>query len=117
MMFAQNTFLEWLNAGGTVALPFVLIHGLRYLAERFQEAQKQNSDAHAQTVDLLTGVVKEATLTMRDVRHSLDVVNRSMEICHELHDHRKIALSQSRAGASYLETRSQNPGPPPQPLK
>jgi hypothetical protein len=109
-MLAQNEFLEWANAGGTVTLPIVLIYGLRYLAAQFKTAQEQNTAAHTQTVELLTGVVKEATLVMRDVRHSLDRVNDSMSTCHELNDHRRVALAQSRAGRAYL---GQEPPPAP----
>lgn len=78
-MMALNEFLEWANAGGTVTLPLVLIYGLRYMAVQLRIVQEDAHRSQQQTVELLTGVVRDATLVMRDVRYSLDRVNGTLE--------------------------------------
>lgn len=54
------------SAGGNLAVPVILVFGLRFMAGKFEEAQKASADAHQQTIHILTDVVRDNTRAMQD---------------------------------------------------
>lgn len=87
----MTDLINAISAGGSVAVPVILLYGLRYMTAEFRRAQSEAADAHQQTINILLDVVRDNTRALQEAA-------TTMTQCHRALDHRAVAVQLSRAG-------------------
>ncbi|MCX7791427.1 MAG: hypothetical protein N2378_12370 [Chloroflexaceae bacterium] len=89
----MTELINAISAGGSVAVPVILLYGLRYMTAEFKRAQSDAAQAHQQTINILLDVVRDNTRALQEAA-------TTMSQCHHALDHRAVAVQLSRSGHS-----------------